>query len=75
MNHGLSSATVAKICRVSARFQSVEKAVLYGSRAKETFKPGSDIDLTLFGENLDTAELGTIGQCWGGGSDCGHETL
>ncbi|MBI9082569.1 MAG: nucleotidyltransferase domain-containing protein [Desulfobacterales bacterium] len=60
MNHGLSAATAARICGVFARFPSVEKAVLYGSRAKGTFKPGSDIDLTLIGDGLTSAVLGTI---------------
>ena len=53
MNHGLSDATVRKIQQVLAGFPAVEKAVLYGSRAKGDYKPGSDIDLTLFGEELD----------------------
>lgn len=53
MNHGLSDATVRKIQQVLAGFPAVEKAVLYGSRAKGNYKPGSDIDLTLFGEELD----------------------
>jgi len=52
MNHGLSDATVAKICGVLARFPAVEKAVLYGSRARGNYKKGSDIDLTLFGDAL-----------------------
>ena len=60
MNHGLSSDTVARIRGVFARFPSVKKAVLYGSRAKGTFRPGSDIDLTLLGDNLTSAELGAI---------------
>ena len=60
MNHGLSVATVNRIWGVLARFPSVEKAVLYGSRAKGTFKPGSDIDLTLLGDRLTSAELGSI---------------
>lgn len=53
MNHGLSDATVRKIQQVLVGFPEVEKAVLYGSRAKGSYKPGSDIDLTLFGEELD----------------------
>ena len=53
MNHGLRDATVRKIQQVLAGFPEVEKAVLYGSRAKGNYKPGSDIDLTLFGEELD----------------------
>ncbi|NBV42883.1 nucleotidyltransferase domain-containing protein [bacterium] len=31
-----------------AQFPMVEQAVLYGSRAKGNYKPGSDIDLTFF---------------------------
>jgi len=62
MKHGLSEATVAKICGVFARFPAVEKAVLYGSRAKGNFKPGSDIDLTLYGEDLTPPRLGDISE-------------
>mgnify|MGYP000635613206 CR=1 FL=1 len=60
MNHGLSDATVRKIHGVLAGFPQVEKALLYGSRAKGTFKPGSDIDLTLFGTELDFSLLARI---------------
>jgi len=52
MKYGLTQTTVEKICAVFARFPAVEKAVLYGSRAKGNFKLGSDIDLTLYGEAL-----------------------
>lgn len=52
MNHGLSADTVARLTSVFARFPDVEKAVLYGSRAKGNYRKGSDIDLTLFGEGL-----------------------
>ncbi len=56
MSFGLSDATVAKISNVFRRFPAVEKAVLYGSRAKGNYKSGSDIDLTLYGADL-TADL------------------
>ena len=56
MKYGLTKATIEKICAVFARFREIEKVVLYGSRAKGNFKPGSDIDLTLYGEAL-TADL------------------
>ena len=56
MKYGLTEAVIGKICAVFARFPAVEKAVLYGSRAKGNFKPGSDIDLTLHGEEL-TSDL------------------
>lgn len=60
MNHGLSAATVAAIHQVFARFPEIESATLYGSRAKGNHKPGSDIDLTLHGENLTPALLADI---------------
>ena len=56
MKYGLTKAAIEKICAVFARFREIEKAVLYGSRAKGNFKPGSDIDLTLYGEAL-TSDL------------------
>ena len=60
MNHGLPSATVARMRAAFDRYPGVEKAVLYGSRAKGNYKPGSDIDLTLVGEGLTSAQLGSI---------------
>ncbi|MBI4793678.1 MAG: nucleotidyltransferase domain-containing protein, partial [Deltaproteobacteria bacterium] len=60
MKYGLSDAIIARICAVFARFPAIEKAVLYGSRAKGNYKPGSDIDLTIYGENLTTSQLGDI---------------
>ena len=60
MNHGLPEATVARIHGVLARFGDVEKAVLYGSRAKGNYRAGSDIDLTLYGPSLNFDRLGTI---------------
>ena len=32
-----------------SKFPQVDRALLYGSRAKGNFRPGSDIDLTLVG--------------------------
>jgi predicted nucleotidyltransferase len=52
MKYGLPETTVEKIHAVLARFPEIEKAILYGSRAKGNFKTGSDIDLTLYGEGL-----------------------
>src|SRR5437762_14239130 len=60
MKHGLNSATVDRIRSVLARFSEVDKAILYGSRAKGTYKPGSDIDFALFGRDLDQSVLSRI---------------
>ena len=60
MNHGLTDGTVAQIHEVLAHFPEVEKAVLYGSRAKGNYKPGSDVDLTLVGAEVTSKILGQI---------------
>ena len=60
MNHGLSAPTVEKIHGVLSRHPEVEKAILYGSRAKGNYKNGSDIDLTLTGGGLDGGIRGQI---------------
>ncbi len=60
MTHGLSTETVAAIHSVLARFPEVRSAVLYGSRAKGNFKPGSDIDLSLIGDKLTNSHLADI---------------
>ncbi|MFK0573118.1 nucleotidyltransferase family protein [Endozoicomonas sp.] len=44
---GLKEQTVASIQQVFASFPQIGRVIIYGSRAKGTFKPGSDIDLTL----------------------------
>jgi uncharacterized protein len=62
MNHGLTHITVEKICAIFQRYVEIEKAVLYGSRAKGNFKTGSDIDLTLYGEKLSPNLLGDIAE-------------
>lgn len=46
---GLSEPVVRTICDIFKRYPQVEKAVLYGSRAKAAHKTGSDVDLTLHG--------------------------
>lgn len=57
---GLPQATLETIRRVLSEVPAVNKAVIYGSRAKGTHRPGSDIDLTLFGDGLDLDTLGKI---------------
>jgi predicted nucleotidyltransferase len=60
MKYGLPERTLEQICTVLAQYPFVERAVLYGSRAKGNYKPGSDIDLTLYGTGLTSALCATI---------------
>ncbi len=50
-------AAVEKILAIFALHPEVEKAVLYGSRAKGNFKTGSDIDLSMYGDGLNQTVL------------------
>ena len=61
MKFGLEDVIIVKIQNVFAIFPQVDKVILYGSRAKGDYKPGSDIDLTLFGENIDLSVMNQIG--------------
>jgi uncharacterized protein len=49
---GLKETTIAGLKSVFAHYPEIEKAILYGSRAKGNYRPGSDIDLTLKGDCL-----------------------
>lgn len=60
MNYGLKDNAIDKIRQVFARYPELEKVLLYGSRAKGNFKPGSDIDLTCIGERLTQSILNKI---------------
>jgi len=44
---GLKPDVIVRINAVFAAFPEIGKAILYGSRAMGTYRPGSDIDLTL----------------------------
>jgi type I restriction enzyme S subunit len=60
MRYGLTEKTIAKINTVFASHPAIEKAVLFGSRAKGNYRPGSDIDLTLYGDALASSDLDEI---------------
>jgi predicted nucleotidyltransferase len=59
-NCGLPLSAIEKIVKILANCPRLEKAVLYGSRAKGNYRKGSDIDLTLMGKNLTYEDLGKI---------------
>jgi predicted nucleotidyltransferase len=60
MKFGLKQITIQKIQNVLCTFPQIEQAIVYGSRAKGNYKPGSDIDLTLKGENLNLSIMNKI---------------
>lgn len=60
MKYGLSERTLQKIQGVLSHYPQVERAILYGSRATNTYRNGSDIDLTLCGDTLTHSVLSRI---------------
>jgi len=49
---GLSEAALSAICGVFAGYPAIRRVLLYGSRAKGSYRPGSDIDLTVDGSGV-----------------------
>ena len=49
---GLAEQDLAYIVEVIGEFPEIRKAAVFGSRAKGTFKKGSDIDIAIFGEEI-----------------------
>ncbi|EIC21309.1 nucleotidyltransferase domain-containing protein [Thiorhodovibrio frisius] len=60
LEFGLPLTTTRAIRHILTEVPAVEKAVIYGSRAKGNHRPGSDIDLTLFGQGLNLDMLSKI---------------
>ena len=60
MTDGLKDEHRTAIVNLLRSNERVERAVLFGSRAMETFARGSDVDIALFGESLTTADLARL---------------
>jgi predicted nucleotidyltransferase len=54
---GLCEEVIDKIKSVIKKYPQVQRCIVYGSRAKGNFKPGSDIDLTLEAPGMSFSEL------------------
>jgi uncharacterized protein len=50
---GLLESDLNKIISILREENKIERALIFGSRAKGNFKKGSDIDLALFGNSID----------------------
>jgi predicted nucleotidyltransferase len=49
--------TLEKLASVFQKHSAIDSVIIYGSRAKGTYKEGSDIDLTIKGSALSFFEL------------------
>ena len=60
MDCGLTFDDLNKLTSLFAKNEHIERVVLYGSRAKGTFKPFSDVDITLFGDAITHQDLSQL---------------
>lgn len=60
MCYGLKKETLEQITGKIALIKNVDQAIIFGSRAKGTQREGSDIDITLKGDDLDIRDLNQL---------------
>ena len=52
MDLGLRQSDIDYIVKMLSEFSEIEKAAVFGSRAKGNYKPGSDVDIAIFGKDI-----------------------
>ncbi len=57
---GLSHAILQQLCAEFARTPAILRVLVFGSRAKGNYRPGSDIDIALMAPKLTAAQLGEL---------------
>jgi len=57
MKFGLPITVIKSLNDIFKSYPQIEKVILYGSRAKGNFRPGSDIDLNLVAPELNTGNI------------------
>ncbi|MFA7577809.1 MAG: nucleotidyltransferase domain-containing protein [Candidatus Muiribacteriota bacterium] len=51
-NFGLTNSDIEEIKNSLKSFPEINKCVIFGSRAKNNYKPGSDVDIALIGKEV-----------------------
>ena len=57
MKFGLSDMVIKELQDIFRRHTNIEKVLIFGSRSKGNYRPGSDIDLAVIGKNIDYSQL------------------
>lgn len=60
MSFGLSESDMDYMVATLQSFLEVKKAMIFGSRAMGNFKRGSDVDIALFGKDVDFSIVAKI---------------
>ena len=57
MLYGLKISIIEQLNSVFAKYQQIDKVILYGSRAKGNFENGSDVDFAIVGPDINLSIL------------------
>jgi len=57
---GLKDCDIAYITEIIKSFPEIDRAVIFGSRAKGNQKAGSDIDIAIFGERVSLNTIASL---------------
>lgn len=57
MNYGIQQKNWNRVFSIFSHFPHIQKAILFGSRAKGTHKPYSDVDIALEGAEISLHDL------------------
>ncbi|GAB6171644.1 nucleotidyltransferase domain-containing protein [Paradesulfitobacterium aromaticivorans] len=60
MNFDLREEDLTFMVNAMRRFDEIEKAAIFGSRAKGTNKPGSDVDIAIWGKDITFSTLSRL---------------
>lgn len=60
VDFGLQDTDLAYIISVLGDFPEIEKAVIFGSRAKGNYKAGSDVDIAIFGDEISFSTIARL---------------
>lgn len=58
--HGLEISEIEALREIFMRHEPIEKAVLFGSRAKGNHRDGSDVDIALVGASMQFSDIVTL---------------
>ncbi len=60
MDFGLKEKELQAIIDTLSKEPYIEKAVIFGSRARNDYKKTSDIDIAIFGKDVDSTQLNLL---------------
>ena len=60
MQFGLEETAIDEIRNILKKFSEIRLVLIYGSRAKGNYKPGSDIDLTIKNSPIDFQRMNQL---------------